>query len=93
LNLDHDEVNLSRFENEMLVFLITGIFGDLPIPVLIENGTTFYKWAITNKYYSASIYLCTTTHEAIVDEEFIERVDASIVYFNSSNVVICSLIL
>jgi len=66
--------------------IIRGIFGDLPIPVLIENGTTFYKWAITNKYYSASIYLCTTTHEAIVDEEFIERVDASIVYFNSSNV-------
>ena len=60
----------------------------MPIPVTTEDKSTFYKWDITNKYYSTSIHLCTTTHEAIVNQDFTDRVDASVIYFNSSDKVI-----
>lgn len=65
--------------------IIRGIFGDMPIPVTTEDKSTFYKWDITNKYYSTSIHLCTTTHEAIVNQDFTDRVNASVIYFNSSD--------
>ena len=60
----------------------------MPIPVTTEDKSTFYKWDITNKYYSTSIHLCTTTHEAIVNQDFTDRVNASVIYFNSSDKVI-----
>lgn len=66
--------------------IIRGIFGDLPLPAVVENGTTFYKWDISNKYYTTSIYLCTTTHETVVSKDFADRVEASIILFNSSDV-------
>lgn len=66
--------------------IIQGVVGDLPVPDEAGSGLMMYTWNITNKYYSASINLCSMSNETTAfDEDFIQRADASIIYFDSND--------
>ncbi|XP_046652833.1 alpha- and gamma-adaptin-binding protein p34-like [Daphnia pulicaria] len=63
--------------------VIKGIMGHLPSVKEDEKGFSFYQWDISNKYYDASIHFCQMTTKMVVDEDFSENVNASIIFFNS----------
>jgi hypothetical protein len=65
---------------------LVGIIGHLPSAKGEEKGVSFYQWEISNKYYDASIHFCPMTTRVVIDEDFSENVNASVVFFNSSEV-------
>lgn len=64
----------------------TGVIGELPGVSQEDNGLSFYRWDISNKYYNASIHFCKIISKPVVDEDFSENVNAFILYFNSLEV-------
>jgi hypothetical protein len=70
----------------MWFFTLIGIMGHLPSVKEDEKGFSFYQWDISNKYYDASIHFCQMTTKMVVDEDFSENVNASIIFFNSLEV-------
>ena len=68
------------------VCTLTVIIGDLPSEKQDKHGLSLYQWDISNKYYDASINFCKMNCKTVVDEEFSENVNASILYLNSLEV-------
>lgn len=48
---------------------------------------TYHPWQIDNKYYSASVQIGSTSSTSDLDQTLKNRVEASIMYFDSSKVL------
>nr|XP_020665678.1 alpha- and gamma-adaptin-binding protein p34 [Pogona vitticeps] len=73
------------FPGEELVKRIIGK-EELPKDVSTYSGAQFYPWTIDNKYYSAEIHFCVMKNEFFVTAEIAEKVQAFLVYFDSTTI-------
>lgn len=65
--------------------IVKGILNvsELPDGYRVVESVVSYDWHIDTKYYTADVYLCTTTERTIGNEKFAESVEAFVVYFDS----------
>ena len=45
-----------------------------------------YSWEIETKYYAAETLLCVTKHRTIGDQDFADRLEGFVVYFDAEEV-------
>lgn len=67
----------------------SGILGGeaLTETSLESENLVAHKWDIVNKYYNTSIHLCKMTDRILLSESTAERIDALVIYFNSTAVM------
>lgn len=62
--------------------------GDAVTETSLESeNLTAHKWDIVNKYYNTSIHLCKMTDRILLSESTAERIDALVIYFDSTAVI------
>jgi len=85
------DTNIYVHENNIYYFFSShlGILGGevLTETSLESENLVAHKWDIVNKYYNTSIHLCKMTDRILLSESTAERIDALVIYFNSTAVM------
>ena len=83
--------NIYVHENNINYFFLShlGVLGgeELTETSLESENLVAHKWDIVNKYYNTSIHLCKMTDRILLSESTAERIDALVIYFNSTAVM------
>lgn len=78
-------IKKSSICNHFYCLEILGV-EDLPNPSTYNGSIKGYEWKLDTKYYSANITLYSVQETTAFDDYFCENIQATIFYFNGSEV-------
>ena len=85
-------IQIFMYHENNIYYFFSSHLGILGGEVLTETSLesenlVAHKWDIVNKYYNTSIHLCKMTDRILLSESTAERIDALVIYFNSTAVM------